>query len=154
MKKDITTAQKKKIYAMARQIGLDDDTLHAVVETKFKKQHISDLTLIQARKIIDHLAGLSGRSIDLPTGRKVALVTDAQRWKMNQLAGELGWADNAKRLQGFCKKYAGVDNPDWMTKQQAWRIIEGLKSLLKQAKNAGGDEGGGLTELADTAVDG
>lgn len=152
-RKTVTVQQKKKIYAVAREIGLDNDLLHSLVEAKFKKQHISDLTLNQAGALIDYLEERkgSGRHIQLPTGRKVPLVTDKQLYKINQLARQLGWQDNPKRLQGFCRKYAQVDNPEWLTKEQAWRIIEGLKSLAKQAYMKGGGMDG---KPADAALDG
>ncbi len=141
-RKPVTVQQKKKIYAVAREIGIDNDLLHALVEKRFSKQHISDLTLIQAGALIDYLEERKGRgrNIQLPSGRKVPLVTDKQLYKINQLARQLGW-DNPKRLPGFCKKYAGVDKPEWLTKEQAWRVIEGLKSLVKQTKAGGGDDG-------------
>lgn len=153
-RKTVTVQQKKKIYAVAREIGLDNDLLHDLVEIKFKKQHISDLTLAQAGSFIDYLEGRKGtadRYTQLPTGRQLALITDKQLWKMNQLAKELGWQDNPKRLQGFCRKYAQVDNPEWLTKEQAWRVIEGLKSLAKQAHMKGGGMDG---KPADAALDG
>jgi len=142
-RKPVTVQQKKKIYAVAREIGIDNDLLHSQVEAKFKKQHISDLTLNQAGALIDYLEGLKGdknRHVQLPTGRLLPLITDKQLYKINQLARQLGW-DNPKRLQGFCKKYAGVDKPEWLTKEQAWRVIEGLKSLVNQTKAGGGDDG-------------
>jgi len=134
----ISAAQKKKIYAMARELGVDNELLHERVEVQYKKKHISDLTMIQAGYLIDRLGQMHGRSISTATGRKVPLVTKKQQYKISQLVEQLGWSENPKRLRGFCKKYAGVDNPDWMTKEQAWRIIEGLKALLQ--RDAGGDE--------------
>lgn len=136
----ITQGQMRKIYAMARENGIDNDLLHEMVEAQFKKKHISKLTSIQAGRFIDRLGSKEGRSINTTVGRKVPLVTKKQQYKIAQLAEQLGWSDNPKRLRGFCKKYSGVDNPDWMTKQQAWRIIEGLKALL--SREPGGDEDG------------
>ncbi len=149
--KKITPAQRKKIYATAREIGMDNDLLHGVVEELTKKEHISDLTIAQAARVIDHITMNtdSRRFIDLPTGRKVAMATQKQMWKVQDLEEKLGWKDNPKRLRGFCRKYAGVDNPDWMTKEQAKRIIEGLKSLLKQqGQTPGGGENGKLRGAA------
>ena len=141
----ITPEQRKKIYATAREIGMDNDLLHAVVKDLTGLEHTSDLTVVQAAQVIDYISlnSPSQRSVATATGRKVAMVTDKQLWKMKDLSKELGWDKNPKRLRGFCTKYAGVDNPDWMTKQQAWRIIEGLKSLVKQQAAAPGGGGDG-----------
>ncbi len=127
----ITAAQRKKVFATARELCLDDDLLHAIVEGLTGKEHISELTKREAALVIDDLENRANRSrsIVLPGGRKVALATKKQLWKIRELEKELGWADNPKRLQGFCHKYAGVDNPQWLTRAQAWRVIEGLKAL-------------------------
>ncbi|HWP96431.1 MAG TPA: phage protein GemA/Gp16 family protein [Syntrophomonadaceae bacterium] len=138
--KKISSGQMKRIYATARKLGIDNELLHDMVETQCKKKHISDLTMIQAGRMIDRLGQMEGRVITNTAGRKVPLVTKRQRYKIDQLVTQLGWDDNPKRLKGFCKKYTGVDNPDWMTKEQAWRLIEGLKALLQREPGGDGNE--------------
>lgn len=143
----------KKIFATARELGIDNDLLHGLVQSQFNHGHISKLTQSQAGRLIDDLdrrKGAQERTIKLPTGRELPLVTRAQLYKIHTLERELGWEENPKRLQGFCKKYAGVDNPDWMTKQQAWRLIEGLKALF--SRTPGGDEDG-RTATGSSTVD-
>ncbi len=131
----ITQPQMRKIYALARKKGIDNDLLHDMVKNRCRKEHISSLTKKEAAAIIDDLSGY--RSVMLPTGRPLHMATDKQMYKIQQIERSLGWAGNPARLRGFCKKYAGVDNPDWMTKQQAWRIIEGLKALLTREADNG-----------------
>ncbi len=140
----LTPAQRRKIFAVAGELGLDNDLLHALVYGVAGKEHISDLSKKEAGWVIDELERRANRSrtVVLPTGRKVPLATKKQHWKIKQLVQQLGWEDNPKRLQGFCRKYAGVDNPRWLTKDQAWRLIEGLKSLLQREKKAGGQKFG------------
>lgn len=145
----ITPAQKRKIFATARELGLDNDLLHAVVVNRTGKKHISDLNKHQAIMIIDeleHRAGRSTRCVVLPDNRQVVLATKEQLWKMRQLEKQLGWDANPKRLRGFCRKYAGkVENIEWLTKAQAWRVIEGLKALLaREQEKAGGSETKGV----------
>lgn len=128
----------RKLYALAREKGLDNDLLHDMVRSQCKQEHISDLTIKQAAKLIDSLA--STRTVPLPSGRPLHLVSYKQLYKIRQLEAALGWSDNASRLRGFIKKYAGSDNVEWLTKEQAWRVIEGMKALL-----ARGDEKDGIT---------
>jgi len=134
----ITAAQKRKIFVTAREMALDNDLLHAIVEERTGKKHISELDKYQAVKIIDeleHRAGRPARCVVLPGQGRVELATKEQIWKIGQLEKELGWDTNPKRLKGFCRKYAGkVENIKWLTKARAWRVIEGLKALIEREK--------------------
>jgi hypothetical protein len=108
-----------------------------MIESRFKLQHVSHLTPAQAGVLIDFMERQKGgaeRSIEMPGGKQVLMVTREQLWKIDQLGKELNWDSNPKRMRGFCKKYAGTDDPKFMTKEQAWRLIEGLKKVLKKDK--------------------
>ena len=134
----INAAQKRKIFAVARELSIDLDLLHALVQGLVGKEHISELTKAEACRVIDDLEHRADRSRDvqLPGGGKVALVNRGQLGKIRALEAELGWSANPKRLQGFCRKYAGVDDIRWLTKAQAWRLIEGLKALAARPPEA------------------
>ncbi|MGQ9826042.1 MAG: phage protein GemA/Gp16 family protein, partial [Desulfotomaculales bacterium] len=95
---------------MAGELGLDNDLLHALVNGVTGKEHISGLNKKEASRVIDELEERANRSrtVMLPDGRKVPLATKKQHLKIKQLVQRLCWEDNQKRLQGFCKKYAGV----------------------------------------------
>lgn len=147
----MSNEQRKKIYAVARELGLDNDLLHEVVEVQTGKQHISDLSKVEAIRVIDYLEGLTsraGRRTSQAVGGAAPRATNKQLWKIDQLAKALGWEDNPKRVKGFIKKYAGVDNPEWLTKAQAWRVIEGLKALLAKQENGGDSSGGDLDKIS------
>lgn len=147
----LTAAQMRKIWAVARkQLGLDDELLHAFVESRTGKPSLRELTRDEAKSVIDELARLAGdageRTVLVPVGpggRMMAcpLASRAQHWYIKRLAAELGWDSNPSRLRGFCKKYAGVDRPEWLTREQAGKVIEGLKKLRE--RGAGGGDGGG-----------
>jgi len=128
----------RKLYATAREKGIDNDLLHAMVKSRYKKDSIRDLTIKQAANLIDSIE--TERTVPLPTGRQLPLATKKQIYKIRELEKELGWTDNPARLRGFLRKYAGTEQVDWLTKEQAWRVIEGLKSILKQQAEEGGAE--------------
>lgn len=125
---ELTKPQNRKIWVMAKELGLDNDLLHEFIGNITHKKSISALTTAEAIKVIDamekQIKGNHKRTS--PPNR----VSKEQLWKMNKLAKELGWEDNAKRLLGFVKKYAKVERLEWLTSAQAWRIIEGLKKLV------------------------
>lgn len=131
----ITQPQMRKLYATAREKGIDNDLLHDMVKSRYKKDSVRALTIKQAANLIDSME--TGRTVRLPTGRPLYLATEKQIYKIHGLEKALGWADNPARLRGFLKKYAGTEQVEWLTKEQAWRVIEGLKSVLKQAEEGG-----------------
>lgn len=136
----ITKPQMRKLYATAKEKGVNNELLHDMVMSRYKKEHISDLTVKQAASLIDSLE--TGRTVPLPTGRPLHLATEKQIYKIHELEKVLNWDVNPARLRGFLRKYAGNDNVKWLTKEQAWRVIEGLKSIIKQEQEGGGNDGG------------
>lgn len=115
-----STAQLRKIYALAREKGIDNENLHSLLYNICKKEHLSEITITEAVKLIDSLSGkeVPGRA----TGRQIYFI--------QSLAKEFGW--NEKRIAGFVKKVGGVDNIHWLTKQQASAVIEGMKKLKEK----------------------
>ena len=122
----ITSAQIRKIHALANEKGLDNDTLHSFVYSVTKKEHISDLTKDEGIKVIDALVNPKERKTD---GYRI---TAKQMKFIRNLERELGWADKPERLRGFIKKNAGADDLRFLTKACASNIIEGLKKLKKR----------------------
>lgn len=121
----LTPQQRSKIFALQRQHGMTKEELYAVVHQVSGGDSISALTKEQAIKLIDRLDRLSGKKPEPRAHR----ATDAMIGKIRQLERELGWSDDPKRLQGFMKKYTGVDRLNWLTKRQAGGLIEGLKQM-------------------------
>ncbi|WP_435924828.1 regulatory protein GemA [Paenibacillus sp. DYY-L-2] len=121
----ITPEQRRKIFGLQRQYGIEEDNLRSIVEQISGDRSISALTKEQAIKVIDRLCKLVGEA---PKPREHR-ATDAMLGKIRQLEKELGWADEPKRLQGFVKKLTGVDRIGWLTKQQGMKVIEALKKM-------------------------
>ncbi|GAB6170766.1 hypothetical protein JCM15765_02440 [Paradesulfitobacterium aromaticivorans] len=128
----ITKPQIAKIWAMARELDMDKDLVHEFAYNVTKEHSLSGLSVQQAIKVIDAMEALTHKEKAKSIEPKATRASKKQIWKMKQLAKELGWSDNEKRLQGFVKKYAGVDKLEWLTPAQSWRVIEGLKKLLEK----------------------
>jgi len=128
----ITKGQLRKIWALGKELNMDEDLLRATVHGVTGSESISALSKYEAGKVIDNLTERKGKAKEKTTNR----ASKKQLWKMKRLAAQLGWEDNPKRLKGFIKKYAGVDRLEWLTSAQAWRIIEGLKKLAEREQKA------------------
>lgn len=148
----ISAAQMKKIWVMARNdLGMDSDLLHSLVKGRTGKESLRDLTSDEAKVVIDVMTDLVGgeepRTVNVPIGTGdramvVPLASQAQLWYINRLARDLGWDRTPQRLQAFVRKFAHVDQLQWLTRESAWKITEGLKRMVKAAKrNAEGGAG-------------
>ena len=56
----ITQAQQRKIHAMARELGMDDDLLHSYVSMMAQKDSLKALSLTEAIKVIDGMEAKKG----------------------------------------------------------------------------------------------
>ena len=129
----ITPAQKRKIWILARQNGMDDELLHLYVSRLTKKSSIRSLTIMEAVSVIDALEGKERQPADH--------MSTKQEYYMKALAKELGMIKedgslDEKRLNGFCRGRYGVGSYSWLTRTQASRVIEGLKAMVERKEEA------------------
>jgi len=129
MGKAVTVSQIKKIYAAARDIGMDSDLLHEHMEMLVHKSSIKELTKNEAITLID---SLEGKTV-VVEGR----ATHKQMLYIYGLMKELGWmTDEEKpdvdRLNRFLQSdKAGFNLSDyrWLKKGPASNLIEALKAM-------------------------
>ncbi len=130
--KNITEAQKRKIYAVSKEYGIDNELLHIIVKNISGKDSIKQLSIMEAVKVIDRIQG-NYQSVN----PKKEHMTYKQEAYIKGLAKDLEWIDedglpDERRINGFCKKYYGIDNWKWLTRSLASKIIEGMKMLIQR----------------------
>lgn len=121
----ITDQQRKKLFMLKKEQGLDDEMLHSMIYTITKKEHISELTKTEGIEVIN---ALSLHKSQKPRGNNMA--SNKQMNYIKGLAKDMGW--NKTRLNGFIKKVGGVDDISFLTKTNASKVIEGLKKLFEK----------------------
>lgn len=137
----ITKAQLAKIWACAKALGIDKDTLHLLTP----RGSISALSFQEASELIEHLVRL-GADQRPPAAQKIpqsALEADKpnqatrdQHNLIHFLFRRLGWVNQPERIHGFLRKYAGVDQvQDIRDRRRASAIIEALKAMHSRQKN-------------------
>lgn len=135
----LTPAQLKKIWALAREQRLEECELRNVVEQVSGSPSISSLTKEQANKVIDRLTPLPAEP-RVTNSYRQGMATPKQLQFIRYLERELGWQDNPQRLEGFMKKYCrGIVLLEWLTTQDANKLIESLKSVLSRERSQRGD---------------
>ena len=121
----ITSAQLRKIYALAKARGLDCDTLHAHIYAVTKKESIKELSVMQ---VIYSLEGID-------TNR----ISNRQKDYILSLAKTLNWVNddksvNIETVAGFIEGQTGIKEINWLTKKQASKIIEAMKAIAERDK--------------------
>lgn len=143
----ITPAQNRKIHTVARDYAIDNEMLHEIVHQETGKESIATLSIMEAVKVIDRLEGrrqVSNSEKEHMSYRQEAFIKG--------LAKELGWVDDSgkldeKRLNGFCRKYCGIERYKWLSMKMASKVIEGLKNLKKHEEEAQQKERTGTCEV-------
>ena len=137
----ITEGQIKLIWVLARQLGIDSDDLHEMIAGTTGEDSIKSLSTGQGAEVIDSLVQAGGRvkrkrkpRRDLPPN-VVELLTPKQARLIRYLERELGWQDNPERLKGFIKR--SIKKEVVRTKQEAIKVIEGLKNMAEREARKG-----------------
>ncbi|MBE7413636.1 MAG: regulatory protein GemA [Leptospiraceae bacterium] len=125
----ITPAQLRKIWASARDKGIDSDLLHTIVYQKTGKEHISDLHLGEAKRVIDRICGRRKQSKFQPSGR-VAKMSFAQRTYLESLIGEIKKRGYGYTLEALSTKVVHKAYSQNLTRYEASKIITACKEIL------------------------
>lgn len=120
----ISKSQIKFIWSLAGERGISKEDLYELIyQVADGQEHISKLNKEQANRVIHRLHGRK------PT--PFGMITASQEAYIKDLARQLGWHTNKRRLNGFIRKYAKVEDVSWLTIRQASNVIEGLKRQVK-----------------------
>ncbi len=131
--------QVSKIWAAAREIGLEREQLYDLVEQVSGGRSISALTFAQAGAVIDALVRAGARAGTMsppakphgrrPAANEVLLVTAEQRELIERLREQLGgdWLRD-EYFEGACMRLLRRPRP--RTAGEAARTIEMLKQRL------------------------
>ena len=120
----MTEKQRKLLFVLAKQKGMDSELLHSYVEAQTGKQSITEVTTQEAKILID---GLQEKK-QTAKGR----ITEKQLKYIKGLIQNLEWEE--KTLNQFIEKQYAISNVNWLTSKQAAKLIEGLKSIWEKDK--------------------
>ena len=120
----MTEKQRKLLFLLAKQRGMDNELLHSYVETQTGKQSITEVTTQEAKTLID---GLQEKKQTVK-----GYITEKQLKYVKGLCQCLSWEEKA--LRQFIEKQYGISNVNWLTSKQAAKLIEGLKSIWEKDK--------------------
>ncbi len=120
----MTEKQRKLLFVLAKQRGMDNELLHSYVETQTGKQSIAEVTTQEAKILIDNLQEKKQTA--------KGYITEKQLKYVKGLCQCLSWEEKA--LRQFIEKQYGISNVNWLTSKQAAKLIEGLKNIWEKDK--------------------
>ncbi|MCL2415801.1 MAG: regulatory protein GemA [Defluviitaleaceae bacterium] len=135
----MSDAQRRMIFRLAKEQGLDEDVLRSYVDSITGKSGLRDLTTQDAIKIIDGLSGT--KQVTRPDGKRT--ISDKQRRYIEGMAKELGWTkENEKgktevdmiRLGKWLENKYGCSYVGWLSSKLASDAIEGLKKMAERER--------------------
>lgn len=124
----IDNKQKKAIWTAAKEKGLSKDDVYSVILNTAKKEHMTELTYVEAAKVLDKINNKNNRNYSGP-----GKITSNQMNMINDLVNKLGW--NEERLNGFIKSKYKLEVINWLSMKQASNCIEALKNMIKRKDN-------------------
>lgn len=124
----IDNRQKKAIWTAAKENGLEKEDIYSVIYNIAKKEHMTELTYVEAAKVLDKINNKSNRNYSGP-----GKITSNQKDMINDLVNKLAW--NEERLNGFVKSKYKVEVINWLSMKQASNCIEALKNMIKRKDN-------------------
>jgi hypothetical protein len=134
----ISTKQMQVLWVQAKQLGLSSFHLHELAHELSGKNSLKALSGKNAGLLIDLLQEAGARVKTKKRPRRtlppdvVELPSPEQGRYIKYLEKQLGWQENQKRLKGFLK-YT-IKRERILTKADAVKVIEGLKSMAKQKR--------------------
>ncbi|ANJ73531.1 regulatory protein GemA [Ralstonia insidiosa] len=119
-------ANLAKIHIARKQLGMDEDTYRAMLQSVGGVQSSKDLDDAGATKVLAHLQR-SGFKPTKQTGRKPRIGGDRARLvgKIEALLADSGkpWA----YAEAMAKRMFNVDKLEWCDRDQLWRLTAALQ---------------------------
>lgn len=109
----------RKIWATAKEYGIDRDMLHDIIFSELKKKSVTELTDSEARSLILRMRGKL---------KQCDSITPNQIEYLNRLL-DTKFPQNPQRRTGWLKKFCNTNDIDSMTKKEATRCITLLKKM-------------------------
>ena len=141
MTQPASTAQIRKIHALARDLRIDEDTRRALMERETGKTSSKQLDIVEAKKVIDAM-GRSAPAVAAPKA-KGALILDGTfvpkiraLWISGHMLGVVREKTD-RSMVAFVLRQTGVMSERWASKTledpaAARKVIEALKKWLER----------------------
>lgn len=146
--------QNRQIWAMGKEIGLEEEELRHVVEAVTHQRHLSALDVLSQRAVIRKLQTLKGPATARRRRQKKRLdgtkssnqPSAAQIRVIRSLSEQLGWGKPA--LRAWLKRWHQADREEWLTPGRATKAVQALVEMVQRKQTAAAGNAANLQEGA------
>lgn len=115
----------RAVHAACRAGGIDDDDRKALQSDLFGKPSLSDMTMGEIARLLDHL----NRNRKAPAGHRAHIGKVRALWWSLYWLGEVNETED-RAISAFVKRQTGVSALRWLDHRSAPSVIEALKDWL------------------------
>ncbi len=120
------------LHVARKELALDEDTYRAILERVTGKRSARELTAAQLGQVVDAL-----KERGFTPKRTAPRSKKAHVRKVWALWGQLGDDGLLRKtggasLRAFVKRMTGVEDPEWLSPEQANVVIEAIKSWRRR----------------------
>jgi hypothetical protein len=129
----INNKQKALLHVAKSQLGLTEEEYREILKAHGGAEssvHLDEFGLEKVMRFFSELGFKRKRGRDAEKARRgdlTILASEGQRKMIYHLMEDLGWWP--ARLYGFIEKMIGKERPEELTKEEAPKVIEGLRAM-------------------------
>lgn len=132
---DIRNRELAQIHIARQQLGMDEETYRAMLWAVGRVNSAKDLDWTGRKRVLDHLKKSGFKVKPAKSAKTRELASDMQSKKIRAMWLELHQAGEVRdpseaALASFVKRHTKVEALQWLSGDQARRIIEHLKQWL------------------------
>ncbi|MBO9421732.1 regulatory protein GemA [Labrenzia sp. R4_2] len=136
----LVKSQLARIHIAKKSLRLDDDSYRSILERVTGKASSAAMTVRERNAVLDEFQRLGWKDGGGSGGAWRARSQKSYVRLMFAIAKTIGdhgyWRYPYKKaLQLFVKEKTGIDNPEWLTADQAAPVIEALKQIERRVKS-------------------
>ena len=137
--KQVGDRLKAMIHVAKKDLGLAEEDYRTVLFALTGKESCAEMSVVELNKVLEAFRAKgwipkvksSTRNFD-PNKNDPRLKKIWKLWYLLEESGKIK-SPNAKALNAFCKKVAGVERMEWLqTSEQFEAVTEGLKAWLER----------------------
>ncbi len=117
-----------QVHIAAKELGLDEETYRAVLKRIAGVSSAAQASDAQLRAVLDEFARRGWKRRRIRPSRKPHVRKVWAMWAELKRRGI--WRDRRRSsLRAFVKRQTGVEDPEWLTPEEANAVIEALKVM-------------------------
>jgi phage gp16-like protein len=133
-----------QIHIARKDLGLDDSTYYPMIEELTGKDSAALMTTVELQQVIDHMRKRGWKNANAPARKEKAPFKPSDKCHVRKVWALWGALARSGALRDgtkgacrlFCERMTQCSDPEWLTPEQAIKVIEGLKAIERRHESA------------------